>query len=170
MIEVQVRLHVQHLAETIGERTDQIRRRTVNTESDQEVLVGLSRLLHSRKRKRRETNKKGERTNGTGGSKVETNHRVENAAVQKKARVRNVVMRESRFVAEVVTTRRREMIVVTMATRVGMRVVDLETQVTTNRIAEYRDAMMILIRVLTIVMTAVDADVVPKGRRDPIIG
>ena len=52
------------------------------------------------------------------------------------------------------------MMVVAMATRVGMHVVDLETRVTTNRIAEYRNATTILVRVFTIVMAAVNADVV----------
>jgi len=56
------------------------------------------------------------------------------------------------------------MMVVAMATRVGMHVVDLETRMTTNRIAEYRDVMTILVRVFTIVMAAVDPDVVQKKK------
>jgi len=92
MINVEGRLRAQHLAQMTGVRTDQLRHRMVEFERGRKILVGPSRLLHSRKRKRRETNKKGERTNGTVRSKVEVNHRVENAAVPKKTRIRKVVM------------------------------------------------------------------------------
>jgi len=62
------------------------------------------------------------------------------------------------------------MMVVAMATRVEMHVVDLETRMTTNRNAEYRDVMTILVRVFTIVMAAVDTVVVRKKKRDLIVG
>jgi len=153
-----------------GERTDRFHHRTVDTENDQKNLIGLSRLLRLRKRKRRETRENAERTNVTGGNKLETNQRVDNAAVLKKARVRIVVMRGSRLVVEVVMTRRREVIAVMTATHVGMNVVDLEIQVMTNRIAEDRDAAMIRAQVITIGMIVVDTDVIRKERRDPIVG
>jgi hypothetical protein len=153
-----------------GERTDRIHHRTVDTESDQKNLVGLTRLLRLRERKRRETNKNAERTNVTGGNKVETKQRVENAVVLKKARVRIVVVRGSRLVVEVVMTRRREVIAVMTATHVGMNVADLEIQLMTNRIAEDRDAAMIRAQVLTIAMIVVDAVVVRKGKMGPIVG
>ena len=153
-----------------GERTDRIHRRTVDTENDPKNLVGLSRLLRLRKRKRREMNKNAERTNVTGGNKVETNQRVENATVLRKARVRIVVVRGSRLVVEVVMTRRREVIAVMTMTHVGTSVVDLDIQAMTNRIAENRDAAMIRAQVLTIAMIVVDADVGRKGKRGPIVG
>ena len=102
--------------------------------------------------------------------KVETIQQRETNVGRKEEENLSVAASVVQFVTEGVTTRRREMIVATMATRVGMRVVDLETQVTTNRIAEHRGMMTILVRVRTVAMTAIDADVVPKERRDPIVG
>jgi hypothetical protein len=153
-----------------GERIDRIHHRTVDTESDQKNLVGLTRLLRLRERKWRAVNENAERTNVTGGNKVETNQRIENAAVLKKARVRIVVMRGSRLVVEVAMTRRREVIAVMTATHVGTNVADLEIQLMTNRIAEDRDAAMIRAQVLTIAVIVVNADVGRKGKRGPIVG
>jgi hypothetical protein len=132
----------------------------VDNERDQKILVGPSRLLHSRKRKRRETNKKGERTNGTGGNKVETNRRVENAAVPKKARVRNVVMRESRLVVEVGTIR--PLAIVAMA--VMIRAVDVAASLKVHMGTGRNDAMTIQVRVLMIVRKVVNASDVQKRK------